>query len=89
MEVVVTIKSLWSLQPPPTALSLTVTLKLIVLLEDGKTSHVFGLLLNKLGMLGKYRVGFSFGGNDLKFGPLVALATGGCVDISTFICSQQ
>lgn len=89
VEVVLTVMSSWSLQPPPEALSRTVTLKFIVLVTEGITSQVNGPPESWLAIVGKYLVGLVEGEMDLKLGPPVAVATGAWVEISLFICSQQ
>jgi hypothetical protein len=70
-------------------LSLTVTLKFIVLVTEGTTSHVGVIPAARSGRFGKYLVGSATGILDLKLGPSVDVATGGCVDGVLSICSQQ
>ena len=66
-----------SVQPPPGALSLTETLKFIVLLTEASTSQVGLLPAKTSGRFGKYRVGLVIGELDLKLGPTVEVDEGG------------
>lgn len=67
-------------------LSLTISAKFILLYTFGNTSQVGAkLLLTTSCILGKYLSG----DNDLKLGPTVAAATGGCTEKSLLVCSQQ
>ena len=81
--------SLWVVQPPPVALSLTVILKLILRLTLGKTSQVGFILAIKSGKRGKYLVGLVLGAKALKLGPIVAVLTGAWVLMPLSICSQE
>ena len=84
-----TVISAWSLQPPPGELSRTITLKSILLVTAGRTSHVGLFPAITSGRFGKYLVGLVLGSRLRNAGPSVFEDVGGIVATALSICSQQ